>query len=76
MIQTSNPGPYNIGQKCTIYNVVLRKHCALSPYLQLVAKCKDEYGFVTIRAVNTETRMVDIGDLFGSVLVPLEALQG
>ena len=74
MIQTSNPGEYNIGQQGRIAASVLRQHCNMPPYLRLVNKCKDEHGFITVQAVNTATRQADIGGLLGGVWIPLEAI--
>lgn len=75
--QTENPGKYNIGQQGRVIKFVLRKHCSMPPYLKLVNQCKDEHGFVTIRAVKTwedGERQIDIGNFLGGVWIPFEAI--
>lgn len=75
--QTSNPGKYNIGQQGRIVKSVLREHCNMAPYLKLVNSCKDENGFVTVRAVKEYQdgkRDIDIGNMLGGVWVPFEAI--
>ena len=73
--KTTNPGKYNIGQQAKVIKSKLS--CYSPPYLKLLGMCKDEHGFVTIRAVKEYANgkaSVDIGNLLGGVWVPFEAL--
>ena len=73
--QTANPGKYNIGQQARVIKSALT--CQLAPYIKLVNQCKDQYGFVTVRAVKEYDNgkvEADIGGILGGVWVAHEAL--
>ncbi|MFA5385553.1 MAG: hypothetical protein WC364_13035 [Eubacteriales bacterium] len=73
--QTANPGKYNIGQQARVIKSALT--CQLAPYVRLVNQCKDKHGFVTVQAVKVYAggrADAQIGNMLGSVYVPMEAL--